>query len=168
MTEVLEFIRDTPLGDLMRQSSWLYTFLLIWHFAGLTLLFGGLLVVDLRVLGLAKRIPLDQALRFLPFVIAGFCINAVTGFCFFSFQPFELASNWSFKIKMILVLLAGANALFFTVFEEKKLKQMAVSDGAPDLTMKISAGLSLGLWVLVIIAGRMIVAFQGSTSLFGS
>ena len=168
ITHILQFVHDTPLGNLMRHSSWLYTFFLIWHFVGFTLLFGGLLVVDLRVLGVAKRMPLDVALKFLPFVIAGFCINAFTGLCFFSFQPFQLAANWSFKIKMILVGLAGLNALFFTLVEQGKLKDMTLRDMSPTLSMKVSAVLSLGIWIAVIVAGRLIVAFQGSASLLGS
>jgi hypothetical protein len=168
IVQILTLIRDTPIGDVMRDSSWLYTFFLILHFAGFTMLFGGLLVIDLRVLGVAKRIPLDQAIDFLPFVIAGFVINAITGFCFFSFQPFELAANWSFKIKMLLVLLAGLNALYFTVVEEKKLRVYAAAGREPNVEMKVSAVLSLGIWLLVIIAGRLIVAFQGSSSLFGN
>ena len=168
ITSILETIRDLPLGDLMRNSTWLYTFFLMWHFVGFTLLFGGLMVIDLRVLGLAKRIPLDLTMKFLPFVIIGFLINAFTGFAFFAFQPLALAINWSFKIKMILVALAGLNALFFTLVEEKKLKGLTETGGSPDLAMKISAASSLILWVLVIIAGRLIVAFQGSSSLFGN
>ena len=86
---------------------------------------------------------------------------------FFIFQPFALAVNWAFKIKMILIVLAGLNALFFTLFEEKKLKALAANGQEPDSVMKFSAAASLGIWALVIIAGRMIVAFQGSSSLFG-
>lgn len=168
METVLQFFHDLPIGTMMRGSSWLYTFFLCWHFVGFTLLFGGLLVIDLRVLGFAKRIPLDLALKFLPFVFLGFFINLLTGVAFFSFQPSALWVNWAFKTKMILIALAGLNALFFTLVEEKKLKVLAASGESPDAVMKFTAAASLLLWTLVIVAGRMIVAFQGSSSLFGA
>jgi hypothetical protein len=167
MHPVLQMLHDLPLGTIIRNSSWLYTYFLCLHFLGFSLLFGGLMVVDLRVLGFAKRIPLDKCLAFLPWVIIGFCINAFTGLCFFCFQPFQLWANWAFKIKMILVALAGLNALFFTLVEDKKLHAYAAEGKSPDLGMKISAFASLTIWVLVIVAGRLIVAFQGSSSLFG-
>ena len=168
MEPILQFFKELPLGTLVRDSSWLYTFFLCWHFVGFSLLFGGLLVIDLRVLGFAKRIPLDMALKFLPFVFIGFFINAFTGVAFFAFQPFALWVNFAFRTKIILIALAGLNALFFTLVEEKKLKALAETGGSPDALMKFSAAASLLLWVLVIVAGRLIVAFQGSSSLFGA
>lgn len=169
MLETLLRWADTlPLAEAMRDSSWLYTFLLMWHFVGITLLFGAMLVADLRMLGFAKRLRLETALQFLPFALIGFAINAATGFCFFVFQPYQLAGNWAFKIKLILIAIAGLNALYFTFVEDKKLKALAAHGGEPGASIKISAALSLTLWVLVIVAGRMIVAFQGSAELFGS
>lgn len=166
LESLLKWADTLALAEVMRDSSWLYTFLLMWHFVGIALLFGAMLVADLRMLGVARRIPLDTALKFLPFALIGFGINAVTGFCFFVFQPYQLAGNWAFKIKVILIAIAGLNALYFTLVEDRKLKALAIQGGEPGAAIKVSAALSLTLWVLVIVAGRMIVAFQGSAELF--
>ena len=72
-----------------------------------------------------------------------------------------------FALALILVAVAGLNALFFTLVEDKKLHAYAAEGKTPDLGMKISAFASLTIWVLVIVAGRLIVAFQGSSSLLG-
>lgn len=80
---MLQAIHDTWLGDFTRQNSWLFTLGLILHFVGLCVLLGAMLVIDLRVLGVARRIPLDGALSLLPLAIAGFALNLLTGIVFF-------------------------------------------------------------------------------------
>jgi hypothetical protein len=57
------------------------------------------------------------------------------------------------------VLLAGLNALWFTLWEHREISRLPA--GAPlGFKVKLSAALSLTLWLGVIVAGRMIVAFQ--------
>lgn len=165
ITPFLQWAHDTWIGGLVRELSWLYTVGLIIHFTGLCLLIGAMLLVDLRLMGFARQIPLRSALAFLPFAIVGFGLNLLTGAMFFAFDPFAYWANPAFKVKMVLVLIAGLNALWFTVVEQKKLAALPEGAGV-DLPTRISAGLSIGLWLLVILFGRLIVAFQGSTSFF--
>jgi hypothetical protein len=112
MTEimVLHWIKDMPLGATVRQSRWLFGAGETLHFFGLCLMVGGLLIVDLRLLGYIRRIPMRAALAFLPFVIAGFLINLATGIEFFMTDPLMYWPNPAFKLKMFLVLLGGLNA----------------------------------------------------------
>src|SRR5436853_5796399 len=86
-TDILHWIRDTWLGATVRQSRWIFATGETLHFIGLSLLVGGILIVDLRLLGFLRRIPIRAALAFLPFVIAGFLINLATGIVFFSADP---------------------------------------------------------------------------------
>src|SRR5258705_27639 len=81
MTEadILHWIRDTSLGVAVRQSRWMFATGETLHFLGLSLLVGGILIVDLRILGFLRNISMRSALSFLPFVIIGFVINMLTG-----------------------------------------------------------------------------------------
>ena len=159
-TPFLKWAHDSWLGELPRQLGWLYTAGLIVHFIGLCILIGAMLLVDLRLLGLVRQIKLSSALAFLPWAIFGFALNLSTGLMFFAFDPFVLWVNPAFKVKMALVLLAGCNVAWFTLVEQPKLVRSIQSGGEVDLPIRISAGLSLGLWLAVIVAGRMIVAYR--------
>jgi hypothetical protein len=165
MKALLQFAHDTWLGDYTRHNSWLFTLGLVLHFIGLCLLMGGMLVIDLRILGLAKRVPIGSVLAVLPVAIVGFVLNLLTGIMFFCFDPFGYWRNPAFNIKMALILIAGLNALWFTFTEHRRL---AATRGGFNTSgaAKLSAAASLFLWFSVILFGRLIVAFQGSSSLF--
>jgi hypothetical protein len=163
--EVLHWIKDMPLGATVRQSRWLFGAGETLHFFGLCLMVGGLLIVDLRLLGYIRRIPMRAALAFLPFVIAGFLINLATGIEFFMTDPLMYWPNPAFKLKMFLILLGGLNALLFTVMEHRHVLVMGDDEDTSTFT-KVTAALSLGLWLCVILLGRLLPTFEGSTSFF--
>src|SRR5258708_14408671 len=105
--EVLHWIKELPLGAAVRQSRWLFGLGETLHFIGLCLMVGGLLIVDLRLLGYIRRIPMRAALAFLPFVIVGFLINLATGIEFFVTDPFMYWPNPAFKLKLTLMVHDG-------------------------------------------------------------
>jgi hypothetical protein len=150
---------DTWLGQLARDNAYIYTIGLVLHFTGLALLMGAMLVIDLTLVGLARAIPPGAALKLLPVAIIGFVLNLLTGIMFFCFDPERFGLNPAFQFKMVLVLAAGLNALWFTFAEHREVVQ-APAGAALPLKVRISASLSLLLWFGVIVAGRMIVAFQ--------
>jgi len=164
-TFFLRWAHDTWLGHMARDIWWFFTAGLIIHFTGLCLLMGAMLIIDLRVLGFAKNIPVASVLGFLPWALLGFGMNLATGIMFFTFDPFAYWHNPAFKIKLSLIVLAGLNALWFALLQHRKALTPD-SGTAPGMFTRVSAGISLGLWILVIVAGRMIVAFQGSPNLF--
>jgi hypothetical protein len=164
-TDILHWIRDTWLGATVRQSRWIFATGETLHFIGLSLLVGGILIVDLRLLGFLRRIPIRAALAFLPFVIAGFLINFATGIVFFSADPMMYWPNPAFKLKMALILLAGLNALVFTVMAQRRVLGLGADDDTGRVA-KVTAGLSLGLWLGVLLLGRLLPAFEGSTHFF--
>ena len=165
MNGFLQAAHDTWLGDIARQNSSLFTFGLVIHFIGLGMLMGAMLAIDLRLLGIAKRIPIGAVLSLLPVALVGFALNLLTGVMFFCFDSFGYWRNPAFKIKLVLILIAGLNALWFTLAEHKKLAATG-SDFEVAPVGKFSAGLSLFVWFAVILFGRLIVAFQGSSDLF--
>jgi hypothetical protein len=165
MNHFLHWANDTWLGEAARQYTWIFTTGLVIHFIGLSMLLGSMLIVDLRLLGFPRQLPFAAAFKFLPIALIGFSMNLLTGITFFVFDPFGYWRNPAFKIKMVLVILAGINALYFTVAEYKEVLILA-PEHRISLKIKISAFLSLAIWVCVITFGRLIVAFQGSPDLF--
>jgi len=167
MTEadILHWFRDTSLGAAVRHSRWMFATGETFHFLGLSLLVGGILIVDLRLLGFLRHISMRSALAFLPFAIIGFVINLLTGILFFTADPMMYWPNPAFRLKMFLILLAGINALIFTLFKQRQALALGDDDQATTF-MKVSAGLSLSLWLVVLLLGRLLPAFEGSTSFF--
>lgn len=152
---ILMALSDSFVGEMMRDVFWMWPFTENLHFMGLCALFGGLLAIDLRVIGVCRFIPMKAALTLIPYVIAAFAVNMVTGFMFFCGDPFRYFYNLAFQWKMALVVLAGINALWFWFGEHTKLSKLADGEQA-DFGAKVIAALSLALWVGIIILGRLI------------
>lgn len=156
MLQALEtWLNSSPFHDFMVQVGPAFPICETLHFIGLSLLFGSLLIVDLRGMGFLKALPLIELHRLVPVALAGFAINAVTGFLFVAFDPAVYFGNAAFLIKMVLIALAGVNALVveFMVFRPLRAGVAGVEDG---MLIKVSSALSLLLWSGVLIGGRLI------------
>jgi hypothetical protein len=125
------------------------------------LMIGVLLFVDLRVLGMFEQVEFRTVHKLIPLALFGFFLNFITGLAFFCNDP-TWWYNPMFKLKMLAIVIAGANALEFTFIEERK--QRVLPDGEELFTrsIKLSAGLSLFSWFVVILAGRMLPIFASS------
>lgn len=152
---IFRFCKYTPIGAWVRNSAWAFPFLQSWHFIGMTMLLGVVGAIDLRVLGVARAVPLAPLHRFLPLAFIGFGINLITGICFFCHDPWVYAFNISFRIKMLLILLAGLNALWFRLGVFLDLERWGPGIEASRLAKVISA-VSIVIWLAVITAGRYI------------
>jgi uncharacterized membrane protein len=132
---------------------WAWPALEVLHFIGLCLLFGIVLIGNLRILGLMKDAPYIDIHKLLPWGMGGFAINAVTGTMFFIGQAFQYIDNAAFHWKVIFMLLAGANVLYLTLFDEV----WALGPGVEaPMTAKLVAASQVCLWVGVIYFGRML------------
>ena len=127
---------------------WAYPALEEVHLVGIALLLGNLVLVELRVLGMAPALPLAPLARAaLVLVAAGFGLAATSGLLMFASQPMDLLANRVFTLKMGLVALAGCNAAWF--HGRGSLQRL-------DSLAKVQALLSLGLWLSVLTCGRFI------------
>ena len=163
--EVLHWIKETWLGETVRESTWLFATGETLHFIGLSMLFGSLTIVDLRLLGFLRGIPIKAALDFLPFALIGFLINLATGIVFFTADPFMYWPNPAFRLKMFLILTAGVNALVFMVMGHRRALALGDNDRTGALA-KVTSGLSLCLWLSVLLLGRLLPSFEGKTTFF--
>jgi hypothetical protein len=152
---ILAWCRDTWVGEFVRNSTWAFPFLQSLHFIGMSLLIGIVGAIDLRVLGLARAVPLAPLHRFLPLAFIGLGINLITGAFFFCHDPWVYAFNPAFRLKLLLILVAGLNALWFRLGVFLDLDAWGPGIEASRLAKVISA-LSLLIWIGVITAGRYI------------
>jgi uncharacterized membrane protein len=142
------------IGDGMVNLKWGWPASETVHFIGLSLLVGVVLLVDLRMLGFLKSIPYSTLHRLLPWGVLGFAINVLTGMLFFIGAPPDFyMTNGVFVWKLALILVAGANALYFTVFEQAWA--VDANKNAP-LPAKVAAASGILIWLGVIFCGQML------------
>jgi uncharacterized membrane protein len=123
------------------------------HFVGLCLLMGVVIVVNLRMVGIIKNVSFPSLHRLLPIGMLGFLINGFSGMMFFIGTPEQYVKNVAFYWKVALILIAGADVLYFTVFDEPW--RVGANDEPPART-KFVAATTIVLWVGVMYFGRML------------
>ena len=135
------------------------------HFIGMAMLVGVAGVIDLRLLGMAKGLPLGPLQRLMPWAALGFAINLITGFVFIAGNPRQYIGpplSLSFAAKMLFIVLAGLNVLLFYTTGLKRLVDRVEAGHDAPLGAKVSAAVSLFLWVGVMYWGRMLQFFGKS------
>jgi uncharacterized membrane protein len=139
--EIGNFVRDTP---------WLWPTLETLHFIGLTLIIGVMLLVNLRMLGMVRQLSLGAVDRLLPWAVLGFGINTITGMLFVTGADYS--NNVAFYWKLVFVMIAGANTVYF-FFD----RGWAAEPGASvPGSSKFAAASALVLWVGVMYWGSML------------
>jgi hypothetical protein len=129
------------------------------HFLGLCMLVGSIGAFDLRLLGIAKRIPLKALHRFIPYGLLGFAINASTGLLFILTEPDQYIFNRSFHWKLLFLMIGAANAALFymtswrLVFETRSTLQI-------PKRARVIAAISLSSWIAVMVCGRLLTFFR--------
>ena len=152
-------IEASALGQAMRQWLWLYPSVEIVHITGIALLVGSIAILDLRLLGLSRSLPVRRlAAHILPWSIASFVLIVPSGLAMFVAHANDLLSNPVFAVKMCLILLAGANAGVLHAGVFRSAGQWDV-DVMPPLAARAAAGASLLLWVSVVACGRLLAYF---------
>ncbi|MFT2092524.1 DUF6644 family protein [Paraglaciecola sp. 2405UD69-4] len=155
LNKIIDILNQSPISSFVMDNAFVFPALEMAHFLGLCLLFGSLIIVDLRMLGFAKNMPLNLVDKFLKFAIAGFSINFISGALFVIGDSDRYLVNIAFWAKMAVIVVAGLNTLYFL----KAIKPLMTSK--PTTTQlptqaHLVAWLSLISWTLVIILGRLI------------
>lgn len=135
----------------MKSHVWAYPALEVVHICGIALLIGNLVLLELRLFGWGKALPVKDLARLsLGLAAVGFGLAATSGLLMFASQPMELLSNRLFTVKMLLLFTAGCNAaVFHTRGSLEKL------DGWARGQMLLSTL----IWLAVIACGRLIAYF---------
>jgi hypothetical protein len=140
-------------GSFVTETPWMWPTCETLHFVGLSLLLGVVLLVDLRILGIIKGVSFASLHRLLPLAAFGFGVNVVTGMLFFVGIPGQYINNGAFYWKIGSVMLAGLNAVYFTILKEPW--ELGPGEDAP-FTAKIAAASAMVLWVSVMYFGSML------------
>lgn len=149
-------IEMSALAVAMRQWLWLYPIVEIVHLTGIALLVGSIAILDLRLLGFGRTLPVRRlASHVLPWSAAAFLLIVPSGLLMFIAHAGEFIQSNVFVLKMCLILAAGANA---AVFHAGAMRGAADWDvqRMPPPAARVAAGLSLALWVSVIACGRLL------------
>lgn len=148
-------VAESGLAVFIRESIWAYPALETLHLFGIALVFGPILMFDLRVLGRGRDFNVRRLHQTLvPWVWTGFLINLVSGCLMFLSDASEFARNPAFLAKLVLLAVAGGNAL---LFQNLIFPRLPGSDDTSLLTKsaRASAALSILIWMAIIVAGRL-------------
>src|SRR5258708_25956084 len=155
------FIRSTALHAFVRDHEpWVWPLMQSLHYLGACLLIGTIGLFDLRALGLAKGVSPGALHRLVPWGIAGYISNLLVGTVFFFGHPDQYFYNNAFRLKAVLMVVAGINILaFYGTDAFAELKRLAPDASAPA-RIKIIAGTSLCAWLDVLMCCRLITFFR--------
>ncbi len=166
LSAIVHFFEPSPVKfrDLMLISKWWWAFMMDLHFIGLALLIGTVGILNLRMLGFAKPLPIAPLHRLMPWGMAGFGVNTLTGILAFIGMPNYYAFDAAFWLKMLALLLLGLNAAAFYLTDAfRSVEHLGPGEDAPRLA-KFFAATSLVLWFAVIALGRYIQSFSDTIS----
>jgi hypothetical protein len=149
-----EWCEATFIGQMIRESLWLFPVIEAAHLLALSALGGALLILDLRLLGVGLRQPIPEIARDArPWLVGSVTVMLLTGIALFLSESIKCYYNPSFWVKM--TTLPVAIAFTFTV-----RRNIAMRDEAGPLSSKAVGFVSLALWFGVAAAGRWI-GFSG-------
>ena len=152
-------IEGSALGQAMRQWLWLYPSVEIVHIVGVALLFGSIAVLDLRLLGFGRKIPVRAlAWHVLPWTAASLLLIVPSGLLMFIAHATVMAPNPALRLKLLLVVVAFLNAGIFHRWPFRTVGDWDTEMRAP-LAARVNGALSMVLWVSVIACGRLIAYF---------
>lgn len=155
--EILQQLHDSELGTALRESLYMFPLVEGTHLVGLALSVGLILLTDLRLVGLfLKNVPVAEVLHQLrPWVLAGFALTFITGILLIWAEGPRIWAIPIFPIKLVLIALAGINAIWFEIKFARSVsewgEQLQFPKGA-----KLAGWISFITWSAVVICGRLI------------
>jgi hypothetical protein len=150
-------LQDSAFATSLLESQYMWLIIESAHVLGLAFSVGLILITDLRLVGKFRlREPVSEVLQALrPWLLAGFAMMFVTGALLFISEAAKVIVIPWFKLKMLFLLLAGINALWF---ELKLGRKLAAWDtlASPPIGAKIAGWTSITSWTAVIVLGRWV------------
>jgi len=157
---ILVFLQELPFSAAIRGDTpgteWLFPIVETCHVLSLTVVFGSIAMVDLRLLGFASRGTSAARLteEILPWTWTAWALAAITGSTLFLSKAVTYADNFDFRMKFIFMALAAVNMLVFHFGVYRRIADW--DKGVPPRAARVAGGLSLSFWLAVIFFGRWI------------
>ena len=154
----MAWLQDSMLGHAMRENGvWTYGIVNLIHILGVASLFGSVLVLDLRLLGTWRKIPLATITQpTIPIATGGFMVAAGSGICLLATKATEYVGNPFLYIKFPAIALGILNVAalnFSPAWRDRNLRELSKRE---QFQLRIAGGMSLLCWLTAIAAGRMI------------
>ena len=157
MHDLLLALQNTGFATAIREGETLFPWIESMHVLAIVLVVGTISIIDMRLLGLpAHRRGVRRLMKdVLPLTWGAFCVAVITGFLLFTSAAVKYAAIWEFQAKMLLLVAAGLNMLFFhaVTFRNVHLWDDLVDTPA---AAKLAGLSSLCLWIGVVVLGRVI------------
>jgi hypothetical protein len=155
LTELMEWLQATSWAVYIHRTLWAFTTIELVHVFAISLVIGTIAIVDSRLLGLAstKRPFTELAGAVLPLTWAAFALAVMAGSLLFISQATAYFANTAFRIKILLIVLAGINMLIFELITVRGVQDWD-RKRVPAPAARLAGGISIACWVLVVIFGR--------------
>ena len=153
--EFCAWLENTAVGTAIRQSTWLFPSIETLHVLATVIVVGSVSMLDLRLLNLAYR---ERSIRevhedVLPWTWASFAVAAIAGSLLFSSSATKYYHNFTFRMKMLFLLLVGINAAFFELRTYRRVANWDQESRIP-LAARMAGAVGLLLWIGVVAFGR--------------
>ena len=152
----LQWLEDTSWAVAIRQSIWLYPTLEIVHITGIVILVGPAFMFDLRLLGFSKNLSVSGLAGYLlTWSRRGLLLIIPSGLLLFITNAATLGYDPVFWVKMLLLSIAGINALVFHRFSFASVSGWNENANVPA-NAKVAAIISIITWLSIITCGRLL------------
>lgn len=154
---IFSWLEHSYPADVIRESLWLYPVLEIIHITGISVLVGSAIMFDLRLLGSARWLTVSGLSRhLLSWSKRGLWLIIPSGLLLFSTNAESLSLDPTFWLKMVLLGIAGLNALVFQKFIFNRIGIDVSGNERIPRSALLSAIVSILLWIAVISCGRLL------------
>lgn len=149
------WLKSTSVSQAMTMTPYLWPLCETLHFVGLALLIGGAGLIDLRLMGFLKSVPIAAVMQMRKWAALGVAINVVTGALFFIGAPEQYIHNSAWYWKLVFLMVAFVNVAIFETTQGKRMLTLAAEERTPA-SFKLAGAVSIGSWFLVLYFGRML------------
>jgi hypothetical protein len=156
LLQICEWLESTKLAELVTQSLYGFQIVVAIHLLGLGLSVGMVIWFDLRLLGtVLTAAPVSMVYRRLaPWMIVGFTMMFASGIVIFIGFATAAYNNPYFRLKLVMIAVAGLNAVLFHMFTQRRLAGWD-EWSQPPAAARMAGAVSIASWVVVVLAGRM-------------
>jgi hypothetical protein len=155
---VLAWLEGSALGHAVRSSGvWTYALINLAHILGISSLFGAVLALDLRLIGMWRRVPVAALARpVVPIATAGFLLAALSGICMLATNGTEYVGNPFLVVKFLAISVGVINVAALNLLPAWRGRHAGALSIAGERQLAVSGAVSLVCWVTAVTAGRMI------------
>jgi len=154
--EIINFLENNVIADFIRQSLWAYPMLESIHLIGLAFVVGAVAMLDFRLIGLSKTLPVRGLTKhILPWVRFAFILITISGFLLYMSDAEYYTFKVIFWVKIGLIVIAGLNAFLFHKGIYHKVDNWNKYN-QPPFRARVTGSISLVVWMSVIVTGRLL------------